>query len=304
MVGEIENRRPRAREIGRGHGWCVSDVICGLGPGDRPFEERHDAVSIAAVLAGSFQYRSSAGRALLYPGAVLLGRAGSSFVCAHEHGLGDRCVAFSLDPEFFSEIAASITGSYRFRFPEPMLPAASGWTAGLAEAEAAVAGGMLLEERVIGVVEAILTRLSGPHPRAAAPGARDRRRISDAVRHMEGNFDRPLDLAELAGIAGMSRYHFLRTFRGSLGVTPYRLVLDMRMRRAALDLATTGAAVAEIAFAAGFGDLSTFNARFRALFGMSPVAFRRARARAPGGIGCGFQSPSRSSVRASTRLSS
>ena len=38
---------------------------------------------------------------------------------------------------------------------------------------------------------------------------------------------------------------------------------------------------AAIAFEAGFGDLSTFNALFRELFGEPPSAFRRARARRP-----------------------
>lgn len=119
----------------------------------------------------------------------------------------------------------------------------------------------------------------------------DRKRMGDALQHIEENFDRPLSLAELAAIARMSRYHFLRTFRRTLGTTPYRLVQDMRLRKAALALATTAEPVAGIAFAAGFGDLSTFNARFRTLFGKTPSAFRS-------------QSPRRSSVRASTFSSS
>ncbi|MGH7159941.1 MAG: helix-turn-helix domain-containing protein, partial [Acetobacteraceae bacterium] len=54
---------------------------------------------------------------------------------------------------------------------------------------------------------------------------------------------------------------------------------------------STAEPVASIAFASGFGDLSTFNARFRTLFASSPSAFRA-------------QSPRRSSVRVSTAASS
>jgi AraC family transcriptional regulator len=73
----------------------------------------------------------------------------------------------------------------------------------------------------------------------------------------------------------MSRYHFLRTFRQTLGVTPYQLLLNLRMRRAATALKSTTAPVAAIAYASGFGDLSTFNARFHPVAGMTPRAFRR-----------------------------
>ena len=35
--------------LASGPGWRVSDVVCTAGPHDRPFEEQHDAVCIAAV---------------------------------------------------------------------------------------------------------------------------------------------------------------------------------------------------------------------------------------------------------------
>ena len=47
------------------------------------------------------------------------------------------------------------------------------------------------------------------------------------------------------------------------------------MRRAALALAEGSDGVAKVALGAGFGDLSTFNRRFRALFGTTPKAWRR-----------------------------
>lgn len=72
----------------------------------------------------------------------------------------------------------------------------------------------------------------------------------------------------------MSKYHFLRTFRRVVGVTPYKFLLGIRLRRAAIRLRTTPAPVSTVAFEVGFGDLSTFNARFRDVFGASPRAYR------------------------------
>ena len=95
----------------------MRDVICTSGPKDALYEEMHSGVSIAIVLGGTFQYRSAAGRELMTPGSMLLGNAGDYFECGHEHGVGDRCVAFSFAPEYF----AAIVGDRTFRVPR--LPA-------------------------------------------------------------------------------------------------------------------------------------------------------------------------------------
>ena len=103
---------------------------------------------------------------------------------------------------------------------------------------------------------------------------RETRRIAEALRHIEAQATEPLDLATLAALANVSKYHFLRTFRRAIGMTPYQCVLAARMRRAASRLAGSSDTVTSIAFENGFGDLSTFNSRFRGIFGVSPTAYR------------------------------
>ena len=90
----------------------------------------------------------------------------------------------------------------------------------------------------------------------------------------------------LAREAGMSPYHFLRTFRQVAGVTPHQYVLRTRLNRAAVRLRTCGEPISAIAFDAGFGDLSTFNRRFRRLMGCSPGAYRAGDRFACGRAGC------------------
>ena len=46
------------------------------------------------------------------------------------------------------------------------------------------------------------------------------------------------------------------------------------MRRAAARLSATRDPITDVALDSGFGDLSTFNRRFRAVFGVSPRQFR------------------------------
>jgi AraC family transcriptional regulator len=277
LQNDLTAAAPAVRSLSRGREWSVSEYLCTAGPCDRPFEERHDAMAIAAVIEGTFTYRADTGAAMLHPGAFLFGNAAACYECGHEHSTGDRCISFQIAPDYFAEIAASTACSGRFRFATPMLPATPKllpWLARI-EARAAFAEPLDIDDTAARLVEAVIVAASGMTPLPVRVSARDARRIGEALRHIEVNAADALDLDTLAGVAIMSKYHFLRTFRHTVGMTPYQFLLGVRMRRAAVLLATSSAPVSAIAYEAGFGDLSTFNGRFREVFGMSPTAYRR-----------------------------
>jgi AraC-like DNA-binding protein len=273
---ELPPGAPTSRTLARGPDWGVWEVTCRLGPQHRRFEERHDWVSIAAVVEGTFQYRSSHGSALLYPGSFLLGNAGSCFECGHDHGTGDRCIAFGFAPAYFEEIAASVARSHRFRFRAAMLPALREMAAPIVAIESRAKGcdSFAFDEAAVNVAEMVIATLSGRPAATAGAAPRDERRIGEVLGFIDRHSAEPLELAGLAQRACMSKYHFLRTFRRVAGVTPYQYLLGTRMRRAAIALRTTKAPVAHIAFDAGFGDLSTFTTQFRRRFAATPSAYR------------------------------
>jgi AraC family transcriptional regulator len=275
-AGEAVQKTPlSSRRLAGGEGWSLYEIDCRAGPEDRPFEERHGSVSIAAVVSGTFTYTSDTGRALLHPGALLLGNHGACYRCGHEHGVGDRCVSLQLSPDYFGEIAASAAGSSRFRFPSAMLPAARATLPHTVMLEAQGARDPLgREERLVGFAAAALRSLSGAAAVAQRVSAADTRRVSRALRHIEAHSAEPLDLDRLASVAAASKFHFLRVFRRAVGLTPYQFLLMTRLRHAALKLLESADPVSAIAYDTGFGDLSTFNAAFRARFGTAPQAFR------------------------------
>jgi AraC-like DNA-binding protein len=269
-----------AHLLASGPGWRVSDVVCTAGPHDPSFEERHDAVCIAAVTQGTFQYRSAQGVALLAPGALLLGNAGHCFECGHEHGTGDRCLAFHFAPDHLEAILAGVPGVRRTDFTVPSLPPLSPLLPLVAAAETARDQDDVveLEELALRLAGAVAV-LAGDGRMVREPSRRDQRRVTKAVRRIEADFRERLTLAELARGAATSPYHFLRTFRHVVGMTPHQFVLRTRLNRAAVWLRGSRESISAIALDAGFDDLSTFNRRFRRVMGLSPSAYR-ARGRA------------------------
>jgi AraC-like DNA-binding protein len=262
----------------RAPGLRVSDIVCTSGPTDSPFDERHPRVSIAAVLAGSFAYRGEHGRALLTPGSLLLGNVEADFRCSHEHGEGDRCLAFHFDADAFERLAGAL-GARQARFRVHRMPPARATARLVARAEAAFDDGEALEEVALGLAAAALRANQDVRPAAVTPS--DERRAAEIARLLEAELDRRHGLSELARRAGMSPFHLLRVFRRVVGATPHQFLLRLRLRAAARLLRATAAPVTDIAYAVGFADLSHFVRSFRAEFATPPSRYRAAGARAP-----------------------
>ncbi|MGH8828674.1 MAG: helix-turn-helix transcriptional regulator [Jiangellaceae bacterium] len=84
----------------------------------------------------------------------------------------------------------------------------------------------------------------------------------------------PLDLQALAAAAGVSKYHFLRSFSAEYGLTPVQYLCHRRIERAQDLLRATNLTVTEICHLVGFTSLGSFSSKFRALVGTSPSAYQ------------------------------
>jgi AraC family transcriptional regulator len=268
--------RTVSRVLARGQGWSAADVVCTSGPSDRPFEERHSGVSIAMVVAGSFQYRSACTEELMTPGSLLLGNASESFECGHEHAEGDRCIAYHYDRDFFERLAAE-SGVHRDpRFRLLRLPPVQGMSSLIAQACMGLEGSASISwEELSMMVAARTLRIAGNNPsnrNGDPPSALAR--ITRAVRMIEAHLHEDLALSRLAAEARLSPYHFLRTFTNLTGLTPHQYVRRARLLEVALGLTIGRKRVLDVALDSGFGDVSNFNRAFRSEFGVSPRRYR------------------------------
>src|SRR6516164_4658474 len=94
------------------------------------------------------------------------------------------------------------------------------------------------------------------------------RRLRDYV---VAHLDEPIEVEALADIAGRSPFHFTRVFTRSVGMTPHRYVVHLRLQRA-IELVREGrSGLAEIAARTGFADQSHLSRWMRRVLGVSPT---------------------------------
>jgi AraC family transcriptional regulator len=257
----------------RGEGVSVIDYRCAAGPEDTPFAEFHRGFSVSYVRRGSFGCRVGGRLFELVAGSILIGHPGDEYVCTHEHAGGDECLSFHLAPGLVEAIGyrPDIWRSVCVPpLPELMV------LGELAQAAAEGRSDFGLDELGILLARRLVALLSGRQPRPAEARSSDRRRAVEAARWIDANAHEPIDLESIAGIFGLSPFHFLRIFARVLGVTPHQYLIRSRLRRAARLLACDARPITEVAFDVGFGDLSNFVRTFHRAAAVSPRGFRSA----------------------------
>lgn len=92
----------------------------------------------------------------------------------------------------------------------------------------------------------------------------------------DGRYFEPLDVADMANAAGLSRAHFSRQFRRVFGESPHAYLLTRRLERAAALLRATDRSVADICHLVGLESVGSFTTSFTRAYGRSPTAYRAA----------------------------
>jgi AraC family transcriptional regulator len=95
-----------------------------------------------------------------------------------------------------------------------------------------------------------------------------------ALWFIESHLADALSLDEIAGVAGISRFHMVRAFAAATGVSVMRYVRVRRLSVAARALAAGAPDILTLALEADYGSHEAFTRAFRDHFGITPEAVR------------------------------
>ena len=100
------------------------------------------------------------------------------------------------------------------------------------------------------------------------------RRIEKVFAYMRDNYDKDVNLADVAKLAGMSEVSFSRFIKKRTGKTFVESLNEIRLGHASRSLINTTNTISEIAYKCGFNNLSYFNRIFKSRNGCTPKEFR------------------------------
>jgi transcriptional regulator GlxA family with amidase domain len=132
--------------------------------------------------------------------------------------------------------------------------------------------------------------VSAPSSKNVRPGGLSNWQARRTVTYIEANLASKIEIGDLANLVALSRSHFSRAFKCSLGLPPMEYVGVRRVERAKAMISSTRDSLAEVALACGFADQAHLNRRFRHLIGTPPGRWRRSN---PATIGVPMHRPPR-----------
>jgi AraC-like DNA-binding protein len=205
---------------------------------------------------------------------------------------------FVLEPEAVHTGMAAVPEGWQYKvlYVEPSLlpawderdepgPRAARWTvfrdpglrAALLDAHRLLAGeppGLAVDEAVLRAVAGLRPHLL-PGPPRPRRGRAEHAAVRRAVGCLQERWNERVTLAELAAVAGLSRFELARRFSAQMGLAPHAFQTNLRVARARTLLAAGGAPAA-VAAACGFADQAHLTRTFRVAVGVTPGRYARA----------------------------
>jgi AraC family transcriptional regulator len=276
---------PTDPTLERGRNWGqVSVAVFQRGGGGGVWRDPWHRILLSPALVGQVALRFEGGpirRFTPEPGALGFYPAGAEAILSCGPG---KVIQVLQDPFLYRGLAAEIGGALAVQpiinFTDPLVSQIALSLA--AEVEHGPADRLLVDGLSMALAAQIARRFLSkrpprpPSPDADARAALTRERLRRVLDHIEARLGEELTLAELAGIACLSPFHFSRCFKRAVGVGPRRYLARRRVERARDMMRRTDEPLASIAQILGFADQSHFTNVFRRETGETPARFRAA----------------------------
>jgi AraC-like DNA-binding protein len=232
----------------------------------------HDSFTVGLVAAGCERVQLAGTERHVAPGDVFLLNPGEIHDGeAFDASIGWQFRVFYLTTEVLEEAAEDLLGAGNRRaiFEQSIIPDPEMWRT-LLDLHATLSRSDSLLERSSTLFSG-LTRLMS---RSSSNGRELKTMIAPltlerAREYLQTNWAKAVSLAELAQVAGLSRFHLLREFRKRYGLPPHAYQLQLRILRAK-EMLFLGMPPGDVALKVGFYDQAHFTHALKRYVGVSP----------------------------------
>lgn len=235
----------------------------------------HDYYVILTIEAGSRHLTCKQREYTTSPGDMVLFNPGDVHACEPLDGRPLDYKSINIRPEVMQKTVQEITGTaFLPSFTQTVLYR-SELTACLTELHRLISAGetdFVKEERYLFLIGQLVSEYADLSPPNTPHPAADE--FSAVAAYLDTHYDTPVSLDELCAVAGMSKYHFIRSFTKVKGISPYSYLQTVRITRAKT-LLEQGTPPVQVALLTGFADQSHFTNCFKRLIGLTPRQYMR-----------------------------
>ncbi len=100
------------------------------------------------------------------------------------------------------------------------------------------------------------------------------KRLCLSLNYLHSYYTQEISLDDLASIACLSKFHYLRMFKAVFGLSPYQYLLKLRLEKARELVINKGLLITEISTLLGFQNITSFSRLFHQRFSYSPLHYR------------------------------
>jgi AraC family transcriptional regulator len=231
----------------------------------------------AEPMGGEVRVAGSKVRRLLQDGAVSVAPARIPYISAWEKA-GD-CVTISIDPSTVTEIARADGRIDKFELcpqyaiQDPFIVEVAGILESQVESPN-VASRLYAESLAAALAAHLLSKYSNVTLRECGSLTIGKSQLQRGIEFINEHLESDVSLAEIAGAANMSKFHFAKSFRKAMGISPHQYLIKQRMDRARKMLRAADVSIDEIAVRVGYGNKSHFCTQFRKTVGTTPHRYR------------------------------
>lgn len=228
----------------------------------------HEAYGLGAIESGVERFRYRGAEHLAPSGSVVLMNPDELHTGRAETEGGWRYRMVYLDPD----VVARVTGESGWWFDT-----AVGHDAAGAQRVTALLDTLWQAREPLAFDSALYALLAEFRRHARVPrAARDEGapRFAPVIDYLRANLAHRLTLDELAAVAGLSPFHFLRSFQAQYHATPQQMLMALRLFEAKRRLAA-GESPAQVALASGLTDQAHLTRAFSRRYGVTPARYQK-----------------------------
>ncbi|WP_424626535.1 AraC family ligand binding domain-containing protein [Achromobacter marplatensis] len=228
----------------------------------------HEAYGLGAIESGVERFRYRGAEHLAPSGSVVLMNPDELHTGQAETETGWRYRMAYIDPD----VVARVTGESDWWFDT-----AVGHDSACAQRVTALLDTLWQAREPLAFDSALYTLLGEFRRHAQVPRAAPDEgalRFAPVIDYLRAHLSRRLTLDELAAVAGLSPFHFLRRFQAQHHATPQQMLMALRLFEAKRLLAAS-IEPAQVALAAGLTDQAHLTRAFSRRYGVTPARYQK-----------------------------